>query len=113
MIESLFGADLTGNIELVKGSFIIYTVTIDENSHYFCSYSLFVDILPLDIGECSIQAKATFTRVTQGCLDGPGWTPILGSWFLFLKISDISNLDRAIPNSCLSFLILDCSETPI
>ena len=57
------------------------------------------------------KLKQSFYNSDSGY--GPNWTQVLGKWPLFLKRSGISNLDRAIPNSCLLFLMLDCSETPI
>ena len=101
MIKSLFWTDLTGNIKLVKGRFVIYTVAIDENPHYFCSSRLLVDIMPLNISERCVQTEIYIEKMS---------IKIQNSKF-FEKIVLIADLARAWPNNCGLFLMFACSAT--
>ena len=65
MIKSLFWTDLTGNIKLVKGRFVIYTVAVDENPHYFCSSRLLIDIMPLNISERCVQTEIYIEKIAN------------------------------------------------
>ena len=121
MIEPLLWTYLTGNIELVESSFIIYAMTMNKNVHYFRSHCFLIDIMPLNICECIVQAKNNigslcFQIRINGGLD-PGIDRLEIFWdfqFFFgtfrgLRWDLRSNLAKALPNRRL--FILACSET--
>ena len=84
LIKSLLWSYLTGDIELVESSFVINTMTINENMYDFWSDCLPIDIMPLNIGECIVQtenyvdSKWIYT-IKQGSLDyQPGFEKRFG-----------------------------------
>ena len=111
LIKSLLWSYLTGYIELVKSSFVIDTMAMNENVYDFWSDCLLIDITPLNIGECIVQTENNVefelksnidSRTTRSeCLSG--LCPVRG-----LRRYLVFHLAKALPNKRV--LILACSE---
>ena len=120
MIEPLLWTYLTGNIELVESSFIIYAMTMNKNVHYFWSHCFLIDIMPLNICECIVQTKNNIGSLCFQIRINGGLDPDIDRLEIFtfflvrwpvcgLRRDLRLNLAKALPNRRL--FILACSET--